>query len=532
MNVMDAATHDTTATRTVMPSVAVRAADVHKYFGETRALRGMSLTAYAGEIHAIVGENGSGKSTFAKILSGIIPADRGAVEVCGLRARTPGQAGRAGVVPVLQEVLVAEGRSVADNVYLGFDGPWRSRLSRKDKERRAAELMTRLVGEEINPLAPIESLPLAQRQWATIARALVRKPKVLVLDESTAALDLESAQRLYLEAQRLRDEGVCVLVVTHRIAELVTFADRATVLRDGVDVGVLETGQITEEALLSLMSGDRITDAATPAAPRASDVMSAPTLLRADAVVAVPGAEPTDMSIRAGEIIGFAGLDGQGQSQFLHTLVGIQSPISGHVVASTEDLPRAVDGLDAAEQAGLAFVSGDRRKYGIFPNLDIFENFAMHHYRHHRRHGVIDRAALRRRFDQQAADLSIRLGDPRDLITSLSGGNQQKVLIGRALSSSPRVLALDDPARGVDVGTKRELYAHLRELAVTGSAVIYLSSEIDEFVGLCDRVAVFRGGRLFAWVEGDRMTNDDILAAMFGHLEAGFHVEEELGGVS
>lgn len=512
-------------------TIAVKAVDVHKSFGETRALRGMSLTAHAGEIHAIVGENGSGKSTFAKILSGIIPPDRGTVEVRGIQARTPRQASRAGVVPVLQEVLVAEGRSVVDNVYLGFDGPWRSRLSRRKKEQRAKELMCRLVGEETNPLAPIESLPLAQRQWATIARALVRKPEILVLDESTAALDLESAQRLYAEAQRLSDEGVCVLVVTHRIAELVTFADRATVLRDGVNVGVVQKSEVTEEALLTLMSGERTTNAAT-SRRWSVDRREAPPLLHADSVVAVPAAEPTDMVIRSGEIIGLAGLDGQGQSQFLQTIAGVRRPLAGQVVADTLDQPVTIGSLKTAEDARLAFVSGDRRKYGIFPNLDIFENFAMHHYRRHRRRGVIDQTAVRRKFDSQVTGLGIKFGNRRKLITSLSGGNQQKVLIGRALATSPHVIALDDPTRGVDVGTKRELHARLAELAEAGSAVVYLSSEIEECIGLCDRVAVFRGGSLFAWLEGDDMTNDNILAAMFGQRGAGFDVEKGLGGTS
>jgi ribose transport system ATP-binding protein len=353
-----------------------------------------------------------------------------------------------------------------------------------------------------------------------------------VLDESTAALDLESAQRLYAEVQRLRDEGVCVLVVTHRIAELVMFADRVTVLRDGIDVGDLGADEINEEALLSLMSGERVTQTATSPQPPARPTReSAPALLRAQSVVAVPGAAPSDMVIHAGEIIGFAGLDGQGQSPFLQALVGVGRALEGEISATTGSDFVSVNGLESAERAGLAYVSGDRRKYGIFPNLDIFENFAMHHYRHHRRHGVIDRDAVLKRFEAEVADLSIKTGDQRNLITSLSGGNQQKVLIARAITSSPRVIALDDPARGVDVGTKRELYGHLRELAAEGSAVVYLSTEIDEFIGLCHRVAVFRDGHLFAWVEGEQLTTDNILAAMFGHLESGFNVEEELGGI-
>jgi ribose transport system ATP-binding protein len=303
-------------------------------------------------------------------------------------------------------------------------------------------------------------------------------------------------------------------------------------LRDGVDVGVLGKGEITEERLLTLMSGERVTDASTAPAPPSTVRLGAQVLLAAKSVVTVPDAAPSSMSVRGGEVIGFAGLDGQGQSQFLQTLVGVLPPIAGEVVATTGENEQRIEEQEAAQRAGLVFVSGDRRKYGIFPNLDIFENFAMHHYRQHRSRGLIDRQSVLGEFEAQVSDLSIRLGDRRNLITSLSGGNQQKVLIGRALASKPRVVALDDPARGVDVGTKRELYEHLRGLAAQGSAVIYLSSEIDEFIGLCDRVAVFRDGALFAWIDSDRITNDNILAAMFGHLEAGFRVDDELGATT
>ncbi|XPP27536.1 MAG: sugar ABC transporter ATP-binding protein [Leucobacter sp.] len=504
-----------------------------KNFGETRALRGASFSANAGEIHAIVGENGSGKSTLAKVMSGVVIPDQGEVSLLGKTPTEPMQAAHIGIATVFQEVLVAEGLSIVDNVYIGKQGTWRYPISRKQQAERAQELLEELTGHDIDPHAAVDTLSLADRQWVTIARALVREPSIVIFDESTAALDLSGARRLYGLMQELRDAGACVIIVTHRLIELTTFADRATVLRDGVDVGVLNAEEITEERLIELMTG--VDDGHAGAEKRRHlsglDAEQVP-LLVAEDVVTAPGVEPSSFTLHAGEIVGFAGLEGQGQAEFLKGLTGVGRFAEGtpQILQCGTMLP--VGDLAEAENAGVSYISGDRRREGIFPNMSIFENFAMPLYRSHRSGPFIDRRAVGALYRRMAETLKLRAGVSSNFIGSLSGGNQQKVLIGRELAREPKVVALNDPARGVDIGTKRELYAQLDALAAGGTGVIYLSSEIDELIGLCDRVAVFRDGRLFGWLEGKQITNDRVLAAMFGHLESGFDVDEAYGETS
>ncbi|MFS2087659.1 sugar ABC transporter ATP-binding protein [Paenarthrobacter nicotinovorans] len=508
-------------------AVAIR--DVKKSFGETQALRGASFSARAGEIHAIVGENGSGKSTLAKIMSGIVLPDEGSVDIHGHHVSSPAEALKTGVATVFQEVLVAEGASISDNVFIGSQGVWRSRMSRSEQHRRATDVLEQLMGHPVDASALVETLSLADRQWVTIARALVRSPRVVIFDESTAALDLSGAARLYAQMERLRSEGVCVVIVTHRIAELTTFADSATVLRDGIDVGILRGSEITESRLIELMTGVKERNGLATQSRRHSNGGTAEIVLQAAGLVATPGARPSDFVLHSGEIVGFAGLDGQGQAEFLQTLTGVRQAINGEVTAiARTGAEHQISNLAEAIAANVSYISGDRRKEGIFPNLSIFENFGMPLYRHHRLAGVIDRAAISARFDEMSKTLKLRAGASSNPITSLSGGNQQKVLIGRELAQDPQVVALNDPARGVDISTKRELYAQLEHLALEGAGIIYLSTEIDELIGLCDRVAVFRDGALLGWVTGDNITSDRVLAGMFGHLEADFDVEKAL----
>lgn len=508
----------------------IRIIRAKKAFGETQALRDVTFSARRGEIHAIVGENGSGKSTLAKVISGIVLVDSGEVSVAGEQVRNPRAAIRAGVATIFQEVLVAEGATVADNVFLGSDGLWRATVSRPEKYRRTAEVLEALTGTVVDPDEIIDNLPLAMRQWVTIARAIIQEPKVVVFDESTAALDLESASRLYGEMQKLRDAGACVLVVTHRIAELTSFADRATVLRDGADVGVIEGADITLDRLLEMMSG-----VAPAEVEEAQEARQRPDFAERDPVLAANAVStgfgnPSDLSLRPGEIIGFAGLDGQGQAEFLQAISGIRTPVGGSVVVTSNGESTEVSNLTTARTAGVAYISGDRRKEGIFTNLSILENFAMPLYQAAVRAGIINRGAIRARYEAEMKALRLRAGSADHPITSLSGGNQQKVLIGRVLAQEPRVVTLNDPARGVDIRTKRELYEQLHKLTDSGAAVVYLSTEVDELVGLCDRVAVFRDGAIFGWLTGAQINSERILAAMFGHMEKDFDIEDALAG--
>ena len=449
-------------------TVVVR--NVKKFFGPTRALDGVNFTARAGEIHAVVGGNGCGKSTMAKVASGVLPVDSGSVSVLGETPSTPAESKAVGISTVYQEVLVADEATVVDNIFMGADALFSKNLSQDKKVARAAELMHELVGEPVDPFALVGTLPLGLKQWITIARALVNNPKVLVLDESSAALDFDSTERLFAKMRALRDAGTTILIVTHRIAELIRISDRATVLRDGRDVGVLEKEQITEKNLLALMTGD---DSAGGAhhhdAPQPAERALA---MHADRIAVWPDAEPFDFELLRGEIVGIAGLDGQGQDDFVRAIAGVEPVQSGLVqVVDRHGDAHPVQDLADAVAARVTYVSGDRKREGIFASLSIFENMVMPLYRDKSRGGIlslIDWSTLGTIFKREADNLLIKFGLKEDRITSLSGGNQQKVLIGRGFAMRPDIIVLNDPARGIDVGAKSELYRHLRNFAGEG----------------------------------------------------------------
>lgn len=493
--------------------------NVKKYFGPTRALDGVNFSARVGEIHAVVGGNGCGKSTLAKVVSGILPVDSGSVSILGEAPATPAESRALGISTVYQEILVADESTVVDNLFMGIDPLFSRKLSQERKVRRAAELMQELAGEPVDPYALVGTLPLGMKQWVVIGRALIGDPKVLILDESSAALDFDSTERLFAKMRALRDDGVTVLIVTHRIAELIRISDRATVLRDGRDVGVLEKQDITERNLIRLMTGEEEEEILShePPQPRGGSA------LKATGLSVVPGGRSFDFSLRRGEIVGVAGLDGQGQDAFVRVLAGVAPAVSGHVEALAADgSSHTVRSLADAVANRVVYVSGDRKREGIFASLSIFENMVMPLYREKRKAGVlgiIDFPTLGAIFKREADNLLIKFGAREDRITSLSGGNQQKVLIGRGFAMRPDVIVLNDPARGIDVGAKNELYRHLRNFAAEGRAVLYLSSEIEEFLGFCTRVIVFRDGAPFDAFDGRGLEGRTVLEAMFGQTD-------------
>ena len=497
--------------------LAVSVAGVSKTFGETKALVNVTLAANAGEIHAVVGENGSGKSTLAKVISGVILPDGGSIEVLGICPTTPSEAIAAGVATIYQEILLAETLSVQENLFAGQDGFWRRRISEKKKRRVAVEILSRLAGLPVDPDALVETLPLSTKQWIVIARALIAQPKVLIFDESSAALDLESTRRLHKEMERLKADGCCILLVTHRIAELVRIADVATVLRDGVTVGRLDRHEITEDRLLELMSASAATQ--TSAAVDSQEFVGATAALTAHGLLLDRKGPGVDFEIRAGEIVGLTGLDGAGQTQFIRKLASIESSSEGAIVAGG-DGGQPIRSLADAGAAGISYVSGDRRKEGLFPRLSILENFGIALMRQHQRSlALLDFERRDAEFQVEKSRLSIKLGRDTDAITTLSGGNQQKVLIARAFALRPKIILLNDPARGVDIGTKHDLYRHLRAFAAQGGAIVYLSSEIEEFFGFAHRVDVFFGNQIFESLTGADINEHRILTSLFGLRE-------------
>jgi ribose transport system ATP-binding protein len=496
----------------------IMVSNVKKYFGVTRALDGCSFSARLGEIHAIVGGNGCGKSTLAKVLSGVLPVDSGQVSVLGRAATSPHEARAIGIATVFQEVLVADECSIVDNLYMGADNLFSKTMSAAARLKSAETVMRDLTGTEIDCEELVATLPLSVKQWITIARALLLNPKVLILDESSAALDLDSTERLFAKMRQLRDSGSAVLIVTHRIAELIKISDRATVLRDGRDVGVLEKQDITEKNLLQLMTGHA--PEARPSRGAVERVMHADLAMRTRGLQIWPDAMPVDIDLHRGEVLGVAGLDGQGQSEFVRILAGVQQAASGmtEVRLGNGDWT-AIRSLEQAVESGVYYVSGDRKKEGIFANLSIYENMLMPLYRLKARAGklaVINWPALEGVFNWEVEKLHIKMGAPTNKITSLSGGNQQKVLIGRAFAMSPDIMVLNDPARGIDVGAKSELYKHLKTFADSGKSVVYMSSELEEFIGFATRVIVFRNGSVFDAFNGDEIEPARVLEAMFG----------------
>jgi ribose transport system ATP-binding protein len=496
--------------------------DAHKAFGVTKALNGCSFDAKFGEIHAIVGGNGCGKSTLAKVLSGVLPMDSGKLSILGNHPSTPSEARQVGIATVFQEILIADEATIVDNLFVGTDGFWTKTMSAQEKLEKAHTLMSELTGEGVDLLAPAGDLPLSMKAWVTIGRALLCDPKVLILDESSAALDFDSTERLFNKMRALRDNGAAIIIVTHRIAELIRISDRATVMRDGKDVGVLEKSEITEENLLSLMTGRE--DAADKSSDQANKTSSSQTILRTQNLKVWPDADPIDFDLIKGEIIGITGLDGHGQDDFVRVLAGVSPAASGFPELNDSSGKRfhPIKSLQEAKQGGIAFVSGDRKKEGILPNMSIFENLLIPLFHDHVRiPGLrfIDWINLSDIFDWEVERLSIKTGPKSDPITSLSGGNQQKVMIGRALALHPKILVLNDPARGIDVDTKRDLYKYLRDFANEGNSIIYMSSELEEFVGFCSRVVVFRNGSIFKTLIDHEVEPVGILEGMFGRIE-------------
>ncbi|MEW2392252.1 sugar ABC transporter ATP-binding protein [Streptomyces venezuelae] len=485
-----------------------------KSFGAVRALRDVSLELHAGEVHALAGENGAGKSTLIKTLAGVHRPDTGSLSLDGepVVFQGPGAARDAGVAVIYQEPTLFPDLSVAENIFMGRR-PRRS-LGRVDHKavRAAARSLFARLAVDLDPEQPARGLSIADQQIVEIAKALSFDARVLIMDEPTAALTGSEVARLFGVVRALREQGAAVLFISHRLEEIFALCRRVTTLRDGALIASEPLDGLTEDDLVRRMVGRDLDELYPKQHTRPGDVALSVRRLTREGVF-------TDVSfdVRRGEIVGLAGLVGAGRSEVARAVFGVDRWDAGTVEVQGKALPNGAP--SAAMAAGLALVPEDRRAQGLVMGMSIERNIGLTGLRTTVRAGLVDRGAERSRALDWALRLQVKYARIADAVGTLSGGNQQKVVLAKWLATGPRVLIVDEPTRGIDVGTKAEVHRLLSELAADGVAVLMISSDLPEILGMADRVLVMHEGRLTAEIPRAGATEESVMAAATGRPE-------------
>ncbi|WP_410615481.1 sugar ABC transporter ATP-binding protein [Amycolatopsis sp. lyj-109] len=499
----------------------VRMSGIRKEFPGVLALDGVDFRMYPGEVHALMGENGAGKSTLIKVLTGVYGVDAGAIELNGddVAFSGPGEAQQAGISTVYQEVNLCPNLSVAENVCLGREPRRFGRIQWGPMRKRAEELLARL-DVHVDVSADLSTCSIAVQQLVAIARALDVDARVLVLDEPTSSLDTGEVEQLLKVVRSLRESGMAILFVSHFIDQVFAIADRMTVLRNGKLIGEYRTADITPVELVTRMIGKelQVLEDLGDSGPTRAEVAGAPVLLAAEGLGRKGGVAPFDLAIHAGEVVGLAGLLGSGRTELARLLFGADHADSGSVQVDGDSTslrtPRA--GLDHK----IAFLSENRKAEGLVEELTVRENIVL---ALQASRGWA-RPLSRRRQDEIAEKyikaLDIRPANPEALVGNLSGGNQQKVLLARWLITEPRLLILDEPTRGIDIGAKTEIQRLVTQLSADGMAVVYISAELEEVLRLSHRVVVLRDRKVVAVRDNQALTADDIMATMAEGVQA------------
>ncbi|MFI6647635.1 sugar ABC transporter ATP-binding protein [Streptomyces sp. NPDC050529] len=489
---------------------------VSKSFGAVRALRGVSLKLYAGEAHALAGENGAGKSTLIKTLAGVYRPDTGTVLLDGTPVEFQGPAGArdAGVAVIYQEPTLFPDLTVAENIFVGRQ-PSRS-LGRVDHgaiRQAAAGLFGRL-GVDLDPEQPARGLSIADQQLVEIAKALSSDARVLIMDEPTAALTGSEVARLFGVVRTLREQGAAVLFISHRLEEIFQLCQRVTTLRDGALIGSELLDGLTEDDLVRRMVGRDLDELYPKQDTEPGEVALTVRRLTREGVF-------TDISfeVRRGEIVGLAGLVGAGRSEVARAVFGVDRFDGGEVEVLGQKLRPGAPSV--AMSAGLALVPEDRRAQGLVMDMSIERNIGLTGFADTTRAGLMNRKAERSRSLDWAVRLQVKYARLADVVGTLSGGNQQKVVLAKWLATKPQVLIVDEPTRGIDVGTKAEVHRLLSSLAAEGVAVLMISSDLPEILGMADRVLVMHEGRLTAEIPRAQATEESVMAAATGRAARG-----------
>ena len=492
------------------PVVEMRGID--RSFPGVQALKGVDFDLRPGEVHALLGENGAGKSTLMKILGGLYRPEAGEVRIDGrpVVIDSPRTATALGIAFIHQELNQALHLSVAENIYLGRP-PVTGLLRRVDWRAMAPGRRRCWSGwaRRSTRGATLGSLGVGARQMVEIARALSLDARVLIMDEPTAALTGPEVERLFEVMRGLARAGVAIVYISHRMEEIFTICDRVTVLRDGQRVGSWSIGEVTPDELITHMVGRQLTERF----PKV-EVTPGDTLLEVRDLTLRGSSHPVSFNVRRGEILGVAGLMGAGRTELMLAVAGIDRPASGTVLLEGKPLPPG--DAAAAIRRGLVLVPEDRRRQGLLTGRSVRENLSLARLRSLTRAGLIRSGAERQLVDGYVAELGIRTPHREQSVTNLSGGNQQKVILGRWLATSPKLLILDEPTRGIDVGAKAEIYRLMGELVQRGMGIILVSSELPEVMGLSDRILVVHEGRVTAELSRGEFDQEQIMQAATG----------------
>jgi rhamnose transport system ATP-binding protein len=503
--------------------------DIAVAFGGVHAVRGVSFDIRPGEVHALVGENGAGKSTLIRVMTGAVRADSGTMAIGGqtVERPEPTRMRALGVAPIYQQPALLPDLSVAENLAFGLEhGRAFRRIDWKARRARATELLGR-VGIVLDLDRPAGTLRMAEQQLVEIARALGTRARVLLLDEPTAALTDVEAARLFTLVRGLRADGVGCVYISHRLEEVMALADRVSVLRDGRLMATLPIGEVTRDGMVRLMVGRDVDmglgGPPAPGAPKPTRTAGGggPTLEARDVLAvrdlgcAASRIAGVSLRVAAGEIVGLAGLVGAGRTELARVLFGLTPADAGTI--AIDGTARAIRTPADAVRLGIAYVPEDRRQHGVIAAMSVAANTSLASLDRLGRYGLLDRGAERAEAQRFVRDFAIRTPSIDVAVGNLSGGNQQKIALARWLATNPRLLILDEPTQGVDVGAKAEIHRLIRTLAADGLAILLISSELTELLGLAHRIAVMRGGRLAGELARADATEERLMSLALGH---------------
>ncbi len=492
----------------------LRLSGLSKSYGGVRALTGVDLQVHAGRIHAILGENGAGKSTLIKCVSGVVQPDSGTMALDGnlVRFASPAAANQAGVVCIFQELSLVPDLSVADNILISNPPRRFGMIDRRAQRRLVEAALARAGAEGIHPMARVRDLPLSRRQLVEIAKALARNPRLLILDEATSALTASDVASVFRVLKQLRSEGLALLYISHRMQEIAELADECSVFRNGQHVATFATGTKSDNDIVQMMIGREYDQVFPPKRPPPSD--SAPPVLDVRKLSWAGMLKDISLQVRGGEVVGLGGLDGQGQRELLLALFGVLRGVTGDILIRGRKV--TIEDPSQAKRAsnGIALIPEDRKTEGLMLPMSVGQNLSFASLGRLSKGGIVDRAAERREIDAMLRLLAIRTADVDTTpVAALSGGNQQKVVIAKWLMTRPQIILLNDPTRGIDVGTKQEIYRLLRQLADDGAAIVLYSTDYAELIGCCDRVLVLYDGAIRRELTGGGITEQALVAS-------------------